>query len=148
MCAEDGDMSDVAVLAVSSYDINQEKLKVFDKKLCLSFDDVTDNTDISAFSKNEAEQISHFIKELPKNLDTLFVCCDSGESRSTAMAAAIARYINSDEMKIWLNPHYHPNPLVYMLLCDSLGVKVSETEVADKVAANQKAFSDTINGCI
>ena len=76
------------------------------------------------------------------------MCCDSGESRSTAMAAAIARYNNSDEMKIWLNPHYHPNPLVYKSLCDSLGVKVSKTEVADKVAVNQKAFSDAINGCI
>lgn len=148
MCAEDGDMSDVAVLAVSSYDINQERLKVFDKKLCLRFDDVTDTKDISAFSKNESEQIVHFIKELPKNLDTLFVCCDSGESRSTAMAAAIARYNNSDEMEIWLNPHYHPNPLVYKLLCDSLGVHVSEKEVADKVVANQKAFSDAINGCV
>ena len=106
------------------------------------------HTDISAFSKNESEQISHFIKELPKNLDTLFICCDSGESRSTAMAAAIARYINSDEIKIWFNPHYHPNPLVYKLLCDSLGVYVSEKEVADKVAVNQKAFSDAINGCV
>lgn len=148
MCAEDGDMSDVAVLAVSSYDINQEKLKVFDKKLCLSFDDVTDITDISAFSKNKADEVAHYVKGLPNSLDTLFICCDSGESRSTAMAAAIARYNNSDEMKIWLNPHYHPNPLVYMLLCDSLGVKVSETEVADKVDVNKKAFSDAINGCI
>lgn len=91
MCAEDGDMSDVAVLAVSSYDINQERLKVFDKKLCLRFDDVTDITDISTFSKNDSEQIVHFIKELPKNLDTLFVCCDSGESRSTAIVAAIGQ---------------------------------------------------------
>lgn len=148
MCAEDGDMSDVAVLAVSSYDINQEKLKVFDKRICLNFDDVTDVKDISAFSKNESEQIAHFIRKLPRNLDTLFVCCDSGESRSTAMAAAIARYNNSDEMKIWLNPHYHPNPLVYKSLCDSLGVCASEKEVADKVAANQKAFSDAINGCV
>ena len=32
--AEDGDMSDVAVLAVSSYDIRMDKLRVFCKTLC------------------------------------------------------------------------------------------------------------------
>ncbi len=95
--SEDGDMSDVAVLAVSSYDIDETKLKVFCKTLCLSFADITDNVSPLAFKKDTAEKIADYVKSLPKQLDTLFVCCDSGESRSTAMSAAIMRYCGMDE---------------------------------------------------
>lgn len=144
--AADGDMSNVSVLAVSSYDIDEEKLVAFRSKLLLNFADVTSDTDFYAFTKTTAESIAEYVKELPGNLDTLFICCDSGESRSTAMAAAISRYSGFDEMKIWKNPHYHPNPLVYKLLCDAFGIPVSDKEVAEKVAINNKALSDAING--
>ena len=143
--AEDGDMKDVALLAVSSYDINCEKLSAFKYKLCLNFNDVTNSSDHNAFTKDTAVQIAEFIKKLPNNLDTLFVCCDSGESRSTAMAAAITRFHQEDEMKIWRNPHYHPNALVYSLLCEALGVLVSRVELHTKQMINEKALSDAIN---
>ncbi|MGN1138433.1 MAG: hypothetical protein ACI4RM_03220 [Ruminococcus sp.] len=143
--AEDGDMRDVAVLAVSSYDINQERLKVFGKTLCLNFDDVTDTVNSSAFTKDIAEKIADYVKEFSPQTDTLFVCCDSGESRSTAMAAAIMRFNGMDEMNIWKNPHYHPNTLVYSLLCDALGVPVSKTELQEKHWTSEKALSDAIN---
>lgn len=145
-CAEDGDMSDVAVLAVSSYDVEQENLKGFYNIMCLNFADVSNGKDFSAMSNDIAMKIANYIKNLPKQLDTLFVCCDSGESRSTAMAAAISRYNGSDEMKIWRNPHYHPNPLVYKLLCDAFGIQVSDEDVAERVAVNNKSLSDAING--
>ena len=144
--AEDGDMSDVAVLAVSSYDINEDKLKTFGRTLCMNFADITDSTESSAFNREIADEIAAYVKSLPAQLDTLFVCCDSGESRSTAMSAAIMRYNGMDEMKIWRNPHYHPNPLVYKLLCYAFGIQVSDEEVAEKVAINNKALSDAING--
>lgn len=145
LCAEDGDMSDVAVLAVSSYDIKMDKLKVFCKTLCLNFADITQAFAPCAFTKNTAQRIAAYVKELPARLDTLFVCCDSGESRSTAMSAAIMRYHKMDEMKIWKNPHYHPNPLVYSLLCEALGVPASDAEVQEKLRINEKAFSDAVN---
>lgn len=143
--ADDGDMSDVAVLAVSSYDINEDRLKVFGRTLCLNFADVTDGAESSAFNKDIAGEIAAYVKELPKQLDTLFVCCDSGESRSTAMSAAIMRYNGMDEMKIWRNPHYHPNTLVYSLLCDALGVPASKVELQSKHWINEKALADAIN---
>ena len=144
--AEDDDMSDVAVLAVSSYDIEQERLKSFCNTLCLNFADVSNSIDSSAMSNDIAMKIADYIMNLPKQLDTLFVCCDSGESRSTAMAAAIMRYNGMDEMKIWRNSHYHPNPLVYKLLCSEFGLQVSDEEVIEKVAINNNALSDAING--
>lgn len=143
--AEDGDMSDVAILAVSSYDIEQENLKAFCNTLCLNFADVSNGKDFSAMSNDVAMKIADYIKNLPKQLDTLFVCCDSGESRSTAMAATIMRHNGMDEMKIWKNPHYHPNPLVYKLLCNAFGFQVSDEDVAEKVAINNKALLDAIN---
>lgn len=143
--AEDGDMSDVAVLAVSSYGIKMEKLNVFCKTLCLNFDDITDDSSSSAFNKDIADKIAAYVKDLPGKLDTLFVCCDSGESRSTAMSAAIMRYNGVDEMKIWKNPHFHPNTLVYSLLCDALGVPVSDAELQEKHRISEKALSDAIN---
>lgn len=120
-------------------------MKVFGKMLCLSFADVINVADNSAFSKDIAEQIAKLIAELPKQIDTLFVCCDSGESRSTAMAAAIMRYNGLDEIKIWKNPHYHPNSLVYSLLCKALGVPVSEVEMHAKQFMNEQALSDAVN---
>jgi len=144
--AMDGDMRDVAVLAVSSYDIDREKLLVFGYRLCLNFADVTANTDPSAFSQDIAVRIANYIKNLPESVDTLFVCCDSGESRSTAMAASILRYNGRDDMTVWQNPHYHPNPLVYQLLCDALGVGVTDEEVKSKLRVNRQAFSRAIQG--
>lgn len=144
MLAEDGDMSDVAVLAVSSYDIKEEKLKPFSKVLCLGFKDVTDSSDSNAFSRIIAAKIADYVRGLPDNLDTLFVCCDSGESRSTAMTAAIMRYHKMDELKIWKNPHYHPNVLVYFLLCEALGVPVTKDELISKKHINERALKDAI----
>lgn len=143
--AEDGDMSDVAVLAVSSYDINKDKLKAFGRTLCLNFADITDSGELSAFKKDIAEEIAAYVKGFPAQLDTLFVCCDSGESRSTAMAAAIMRYNGADEMRIWKNPRYHPNTLVYSMLCDALGVPVSKVELQAKHWTSEKALTDAIN---
>ena len=64
--ANDGDMSDVAVLAVSSYDINEDRLKVFGRTLCLNFADVTDGAESSAINKDIASEIAAYVKDLPK----------------------------------------------------------------------------------
>ncbi len=138
--AQDGDMRNVALLAVSSYDIRREKLNMFVNMLCLSFADVTDSSDKNAFSSIIAEQIVGFVKTLPEETDTLFVCCDCGESRSTAMAAAISRYNRADEMKIWGNSHYHPNPLVYKLLCQAFRVNATDEEINERLNINKEAF--------
>ena len=146
MLACDGDMSDVAAIAVSSYTICEEKLSVFSKKLCLSFDDITNAAVSSAFTEDKAKQIAEYVKKLPDDLDTLFVCCDSGQSRSSAMAAAILRYKALDDMRIWKNPKYHPNPLVYKLLCQAFNINVTDEEIDDKIKINEQAFSKAVGG--
>lgn len=137
-------MDNVAVIAVSSYGIRQEMLKGFCASLCMNFADITDAKRKVAFTPADTEQITAFVKNLPKQLDTLFVCCDSGESRSPAMAAGIARYKGLDDMPFWTNPHYHPNPLVYKKLCAAFGLQVSDAEIEEKLRINRKAFSEAV----
>lgn len=140
--ALEGDMSEVAVVAVSSYDIDKEKLGGFYDSITLNFDDITDENEENAFSQMDAFLIYRFVCALPQNTDTLFVCCDSGESRSSAMAAAIMRYNKKDDVAIWNNPHYHPNPLVYRRLCNVFGVTVSDGELSEKLKINETAFAN------
>ncbi len=110
------------MLAVSSYNIDHDKLKVFRRTLCMNFVDITDDIESSAFNKYIADEIVAYVKDLPKQLDTLLVCCDSGEFGSIAMSATIMRHNGMDEIMVRKNPHYHLNMLVYLLLCDALDV--------------------------
>lgn len=142
--AEDGDMSEVAVLAVSSYGIRKDKLSGFCATHCMNFSDIVDEGSADAFCASTADNVAEYVRTLPRNLDALFVCCDSGESRSTAMAAAVMRYNRMDEMVIWRNPHYHPNPLVYTLLCEAFGIHVSEKEVKKLCEINDNALKNAI----
>lgn len=140
--ALEGDMSEVSAVAVSSYEVDTEKLRGLHSVAAFSFDDITDENDDKAFAYMDAYKISEFVKSLPECTDTLFVCCDSGESRSSAMAAAIMRYNGLDDIVIWNNPHYHPNPLVYKKLCNAFAITVSEDELSEKLGINKNAFEN------
>ncbi len=144
LLSKDGDKNNVAVIAVSSYGIRLEELKGFCASMCMNFADITDAKREAAFATADAEQIAAFVKKLPDRLDTLFVCCDSGESRSPALAAAIARYNGLDDMSFWTNPRYHPNPLVYKRLCTAFGIELGEGEADNRLSINRKAFSDAV----
>lgn len=141
----DGDFSKSALIAVSSYEIRKDKLTPLNKALFMNFADITNKTNPDAFSQATAERIAEYLKSIQNDIDTLFICCDSGESRSTAMAAAIMRYNNTDEMQIWKNPEYHPNPLVYKLLCKALGIETTDEEIKSLTDINETAFRDSIS---
>lgn len=102
---------------MSSYEIWNEKLQGLGKLLTMSFDDVLDSHHPNVFTKEHAKQIKQFVDELPDDLDTLFVCCNGGESRSSAMAAAIIKYKGMNESVIVNNSKYHPNSMVCLTLC-------------------------------
>lgn len=71
------------------------------------------------FREEHAEKILAFLSRENANGD-LFVCCDSGESRSAAIAAAILRAAGQSDRIIWDSSEYHPNRLVYRRLCSIL----------------------------
>lgn len=97
-----------------------------------------------AFSLADAEIFAEYIKGLKNDMDTLYCCCDAGQSRSPAVAAAVMRYFGLDDMPLWRDPHYHPNMLVFSMLTDALNCGVSDGEMDFRIYTNRKAFLDAI----
>ena len=96
-----------------------------------------------SFSDEAAETFASYLRSHP-SLDTLYCCCDAGESRSPAVAAAVLRFLGRDDLAIWSDPHYHPNMLVFEKLMAALGMPVADEELDLLIYINQKAFRDAI----
>ena len=111
--------------------------------LFLHFVDITDARRADAFTAEQAAKICSFWENRAL-YSALFVCCDSGESRSPAIAAALMRSMGRSYFVIWQHTEYHPNPYVYTVMCRELGMKVDSSEVKERRAANQRAFERQI----
>ncbi len=131
-------------IIVSSYDVRLNKLDKLNSKIIFTFADITECDNPLSFGAENAKQIHRYVDDLSTDTDVLFVCCDSGESRSSAIAAAIMKYLGKDEMEIWRDPRYHPNPLVYKILCMELGFPMSDDDINERIRINNNALSDAI----
>ncbi len=95
------------------------------------------------FTVAQAREIATFTEALDASVTCLYCCCDYGQSRSSAVAAALmyaAGAKNQEEEFIWNNRDpdflenpkkqwYTPNPLVYMMLRETLGCPASGNEL-------------------
>ena len=112
---------DVALIEITgenpfiTFDFNN-----FGRRLKLCFGDVTEHSDPNAMSKNQANDIIEFVSSLDEKIQTIYVSCEAGISRSSAVAAALHRFYGMDENKIWDNPQYHPNYHCYKLVMDAI----------------------------
>lgn len=123
---------------------SDEDLEIdIEPKIVLNFDDITTDK-INSFTEYHAKRIKSFVDKI-KNIDTLYVCCDYGVSRSAAIAAAIRRYKKQNENIIWCDPKYNPNILVYKILCRELGLKNTKLRLKYKLYLNKKALKKAIN---
>lgn len=136
------DPTKTAAVLCTMDDIRSEKLYGI-RFVHLPFADVVDEMHPNAFSLKHAQTIARFLNDLDGIVD-LYFCCDSGESRSTALMAACYKHFHSDAKVIWGNVHYHPNPLVYRLQCEALGTTVSRLQAKFLVAYNKYAFKKAI----
>lgn len=132
----------VKLIIASSYEKNIDDVKN-ENKLILHFDDVTSVRN-NSFNKSIAKQINTFISQIDFNKEKLYVCCDSGVSRSSAIAAAILRKYKKNENTIWKNYNFQPNILVYKILCDELNLKNYPMRLQHKVNINRKALKRKI----
>ena len=81
--------------------------------LRLAFADITrPMDDYLLFHDDQAHDILDFVTHHWEHNRTLMVHCDAGISRSSAVAAAIARLKWRDESQFLESP-FEPNPLVY-----------------------------------
>ena len=90
--------------------------------LVLHFMDVEYEKHPDRFTENDAKAIKSFVEELmDKRISEFFICCDFGQSRSPAIAAALSESFGLGSDYIWNNKEdYEPNALVYRILKDEL----------------------------
>lgn len=97
------------------------------------------------FTDEDAGRFAAFLQILPSKTDTLYCCCDAGQSRSPAVAAAAGRYFGIDMTdSIWCNPHYKPNMLVFEKLSAALGLPATDEELDLLQHKSRQAFRDAI----
>ena len=138
----EGDIGKCGAIISSASKIDTAKLYGF-SYVFRQYEDLDYECPGRSFSLEDAKAFADYAKELA-DVDTLYCCCDAGQSRSPAVAAAVMRYFGLDDMQIWENPHYHPNMLVFEMLAGALGAAVSDEEKDFRFYTNQKAFRDAI----
>ena len=88
--------------------------------LYLSFYDISEETkDIfggySSMSPDDALKVVHFVNKWKDKVDTIWVHCEVGVSRSAGIAMAIMEHLNMDLTPILESTTYYPNMLCYEL---------------------------------
>ena len=137
------DAANCAAVISSSADVDAERLTGI-SYVFLQYDDVDTEIPGRSFSESDAARILGFLQKLGPEIDTLWCCCDAGQSRSPAVAAAICRRWGLDDSHIWKDPRYRPNMLVFDLLTKAFGLPVSDEEKDFLLYTNRKPFRDAI----
>ena len=96
-----------------------------------------------SFTELQASEFAEFIKSMKHNVTDLFVCCDAGESRSPAIAAAIHRWLGQNDHIIWKNPKYHPNILCFKRMLEAFLIDISDFEIDEIIYLSKRAFRKT-----
>ena len=137
------DVNNVKAIIASSCDNDIENVDS-NNKLVMHFDDIG-NGRPNSFNKQFAEKINSFVRNIDFSKYKLYVCCDSGVSRSSAIAAAILRKFDENEDIIWRDYNYKPNIFVYKTLCDEFKLKNSSLRLKHKANINKKVLRKKIN---
>lgn len=99
------------------FNINNSSIKDI---LYLSFFDISEETKsifggYESMSPIDAILIRDFVLKWQNEIDTIWVQCEMGMSRSAGIAAAIMEYFDIDSKEILKNNQYYPNKLCYNL---------------------------------
>lgn len=107
--------------------------------LPLWFDDITHSIDgYVLFDDSMARNIIQFVNTWKDEADTFVVHCDAGISRSAAVCAAIRRYLGFEDMSIFDNYMYNPNPLVYYTMMEQIKDEYDPKEDDEKFSINSE----------
>lgn len=96
-----------------------------------------------AMTQQQAAQAAEFFKA-HIGQGTILVARDNGQARSTAMAAALLRYLGKDDSYIWDDPHFRPNQLVFSRMMEALHLSLEPGEPESLVERNEQAFHDAM----
>lgn len=137
------DYQRVAAVLCTTNDIEYYKLTGL-QYLHVSFADITDEARLDAFRPEQATRIRDFVDNLLDGTD-LYLCCDSGESRSAALASALMHYLGQDEMVVWKNIKYHPNQLTYYIQSIACGLSITREDAQELAEYNRALFHKAIS---
>ena len=131
------DLKDIKVIMSTS---TEERLDQVNDKLILRYDDVLTGNTLTDEMAQKIVEYTDTVKD-----KTLYVLCDAGQSRSTAIAGAINLAYNFDDNMIWDNPKYSPNRLVYTKVIKAYNIDLTDKQIDEKVRRNELALRKAIN---
>ena len=133
----------VAVVA-SSEAIDSQKIPI--PHIVEYFDDIDREIYGRSISLEQASRYAQFVIGLDNSVSHIYCCCQSAQSRSAAIASALYKYYGDNTLaySIWKNPIYSPNPYVFLLLCEALGVGFEYVEFDALIEANRQAIHKAI----
>ena len=103
-------------------DYGEANLFPSDKRLDtlrLEFYDITESVGhYYPISKEQAQQIVDFVRGWKDKVGLIVVHCEAGISRSAAVAAALSKWLNDDDLFFFQN--FCPNDLVYSYMLESI----------------------------
>lgn len=104
------------------FNINNSSIKDI---LYLSFYDISEETKsifggFESMSPIDAILIRDFVLKWQDEIDTIWIQCEMGMSRSVGIAAAIMEYFDMDSKEILEGNQYYPNRLCYDLTKNEL----------------------------
>ena len=89
-----------ALIVCSSREQRLKKALLAENFCAVMFQDTIEKDAVGAFKKEQADLIRNFLDSLSPEVRDLFLCCDGGDSRSPAIAAAILRAAGREEDRI------------------------------------------------
>ncbi len=137
------DLTTTAVIICSDDNALYKQL-LPDNTIVVPFADTTIRNQANAITSEQANEIIGFIKNLPICIQDLYICCDAGESRSPAVAAAILRMSGKDDNVIWENPFYHPNWLIFQVICREFGLLMPDWHIKQLVELNKRCYINSV----
>lgn len=126
--------ADTALISIS--DTNAEMPTLLNKPtwlLQLVFDDISSDEiddftgeEYTLFDESTAQKIADFVAEYKDRAETFIFQCEYGQSRSAAIAAAVAECFYKRGIEIFADDRYYPNKLVFRLTLKALMQKREE----------------------
>lgn len=103
------------------------------------FDDEEDGP--TSMTLNTATEILSFVKEMDQqNIETLYIHCGAGVSRSAGTAAAIMMLWWGDDSQVFNNGFYSPNMHCYRTMLTAAGFGYTDDELLQKEACQYELW--------
>ena len=130
----------IAVISITDYGYDFAELKNKPHHLLqLAFDDVDGDVFIDELGDSpsaedklkienkyhmlldeQAKQIADFVSEIWNKVDVIICQCEHGQSRSTAITAAVMEYRSGSGIEIFADDDYYPNKRVFNMALNQL----------------------------